>query len=328
MSFVHPYLMLLMGIPFLIMAVIILTNKDKLSRIFHATLLERLSAHNDALHPKVRSLVLFIAIFCMLIALGRPIKELGEKRVDMEGLTLLVGLDISASMRSEDQYPNRLTFAKKKIESLLEALPSDEVGMVAFAQKAFMISPFTTNKETLIEMVAGIDSSYISHGATNFEAIATLSSNLLEKKSTKVLILFSDGGDKEALEGLQQTLSQHNIHLYTVLVGTTKGAPVLNEQGKPFSLKDGTIAITQRNDTLLTLSTQLGGEGFIASTGKEDMQQLATTLKSRYSNQSYGEVTIKEQKEYFYYPLAIGIGLLLLGLSSLPRRVERVSSEK
>jgi Ca-activated chloride channel family protein len=312
--------MVAMGVPFLVLAVLVLSNKDRLSRIFDAKLLERLSANSDALHPKVRSTLLFLAIFLMLVALGRPVKELGETRVKMEGLSLLVGLDISASMRSEDQYPSRLEFAKKKIEALLDVMPSDEIGIAAFAQRAFVIAPFTTNKETLKQMIGGINSGYINHGATNFEAMGELAGKLLEKKEPKIVVLVSDGGDQDALKGLEEMLQQHHIKLYTILLGTEKGAPVLDAEGKPLSLEDGTIAITQRHDALLSLSSKVGGRGFVASTGKEDIEELVAHLKGSYSNQEYGEVVIKQQKEYFYYPLALGVISLLLGFSSFPQR--------
>ena len=107
-----------------------------------------------------------------------------------------------------------------------------------------------------------------------------------------------------------------------VLVGTEKGAPVIDENGKPFTLEDGTIAITQRNDALGEVAKEHDGAYVVASTGKEDIQQLVSVIKGKYQNQQQGEVTVKERVEYFYYPLGVGLLLLLVSLSSMPRRRE------
>ena len=107
-----------------------------------------------------------------------------------------------------------------------------------------------------------------------------------------------------------------------VLIGSEKGAPVIDEKGKPFTLEDGTIAITQRNDALGELAKENGGAFVIAGNGTEDMQELASVIRGKYKNQQQGEVKVKERVEYFYYPLGLGLLLLLIAFSSLPRRGE------
>ena len=110
------------------------------------------------------------------------------------------------------------------------------------------------------------------------------------------------------------------IDLYVVLIGTTKGAPVLTKEGNPYTLDDGTIAITQRNDALLTLAQKSGGKGIVAGHGKEDIVHLVQDIRSKYQNTQQGEVKIKEQLELFYYPLGAGLFLLWIAFSSIPRR--------
>jgi Ca-activated chloride channel family protein len=105
-----------------------------------------------------------------------------------------------------------------------------------------------------------------------------------------------------------------------VLIGTEKGAPVIDENGKPFSLEDGTIAITQRNDALGEVAKENDGAYVVASTGKEDITQLVSVIRGKYKNQQQGEVRVKERVEYFYYPLGAGLLLLLIAFSSMPRR--------
>jgi len=248
--------------------------------------------------------------------------EKGDKVVEVQGLTLLTALDISGSMRSTDVYPNRLEFAKKKMSVLFDAMPSDEIGVMAFAYSPFVLAPFSSDKETLKMMVEGVDDSFINMGSTDFSALGELASSLLEEKKPKVLVLFSDGGDEEAIAGFADILESADIDLYVVLVGTEKGAPVIGEDGKPYTLEDGSIAITQRNDALGELAKENDGAYVVAGNGKEDIQQLVAVIRGKYKNQQQGEVTVKERVEYFYYPLGLGLMFLLIAFSSAPRRRE------
>ena len=149
MEFVNPYLFWIMIIPFVFFAFLISTNKEHLSRIFDAKVLKRLSAGDESIPVMLRNVILFLAIFFMIVALARPVIDEGDKIVEVKGLTLLTALDISGSMRTKDVYPNRLEFAKKKMTMLFDAMPSDEIGVVAFAYSPFVLAPFSSDKETL-----------------------------------------------------------------------------------------------------------------------------------------------------------------------------------
>ena len=320
MYFMNPQFFWVMVIPFTLFAFLVMTNKERLSRIFDETVLNRLLAADESVPMVVRNSLMFLALFLMIVAMARPVIDKGDKTVDVEGLTLLSALDISGSMRSTDIYPNRLTFAKQKMQTLFDAMPTDEIGVIAFAYSPFMLAPFSSDKETLKMMVEGVDDSYISMGSTDFSALGEFAGSVLKEKKPKILILFTDGGDEEAIEGFAQSVKENGIDLYVVLVGTTKGAPVIGDDKKPYTLQDGTIAITQRNDSLGEVAKQSGGAYVIAANGKEDIEQLVAVIRSKYQTQQQGQVHIKERVEYFYYPLGLGLLLRLISLSSIPRR--------
>jgi len=319
MEFVYPQLFWVMIVPFAIFVFLVLTNREQISRIFAPQVLERLRADHDALPNSLRNLVLFSAVFLMIVALARPVIDRGEKVVDSRGITLLMALDISGSMRSRDRYPNRLEFAKKKLKELLDAMPTDEVGLLAFAHNAFVLAPFTSDTATLKQIVDGVNEDYINMASTDLLSLADLAGDLLAEKPQKALVVFTDGGDPEALTGLKERLKEEGITLYAVLVGSKKGAPVVDKGGRPVRKKDGTIAITQRNDALIEVAKATGGEGVVAGYGKKDMQELARTIHRRFAASRRGPVKIRERQELFYYPLAAAVFLLLIGLSSLPR---------
>jgi len=320
MEFLNPYLFGIFIVPLVLFAFLISRKKGRLLRIFDEKVLARLSTADEGMPRLLRNTLLFAAAFFMIAALSRPVKEMDDIVVHMQGLTLLAALDISGSMRSKDVYPNRLAFAKKKMETLFDALPGDEIGVVAFAYKPFLLAPFSSDKKTLKLMVDGVNDTYINMGSTDYIALSELASKLLEKKDPKIMVLFTDGGDEEAIAGLTDVLRANKIDLYVVLVGTEEGSPVLDVKGNPVKRKDGTVAISQRNDALGIVAKENGGDYVIASTGKEDIESLVAAIKAKYKDQQQGEVKIKQRVEYYYYPLGLGLLLLLISLSSLPER--------
>jgi Ca-activated chloride channel family protein len=319
MQFVHPQFFWVMIVPFAIFVFLVTTNRDKVSRVFDEKILARLRADSETLPNSLRNLVLFAAVFLMIVALARPVIDRGEKVVNLRGISALVALDISGSMRSTDRYPNRLEFAKKKLKELLDAMPGDEIGLVAFAHNAFVLSPFTSDTATLKQIVDGVTEEYINMASTDFGALADLAAQLLERKEQKILVVFTDGGDDAALRGLQERLKEYGITLYAVLVGSKKGAPVLDRRGRPMKKKDGTIAITQLNETLGKIAKASGGDYVIAGYGKEDILRLAEKIHRKFSGKRQGQIRIHDRVELFVYPLAGAALLLLIGLSSMPR---------
>ena len=318
--FLHPYLFWGLAVPLVVFAILISTNKDNLSRIFDEKVLARLSAGSDTIPPMVRNITLFLAIFLMVVAIARPVENRGDKMVEVKGLNLLTALDISGSMRSKDDYPNRLEFAKKKMLRLFEKMPTDEVAVVAFAHVSFVLAPFTSDKSTLSQIVERVNDRYINMASTDFTALANLASSMLEEKKPKILVVFSDGGDAKALKGFKEQIKDSGIELYVVLVGTKEGAPVLDERGRPITKKDGTIAITQRNDELGKIATDSGGAFVVATNGNKDIDKLVKTIRSKHKGVQQAQVKIKDTVELFIYPLSASLLLLLIALSSIPRR--------
>lgn len=319
MTFVNPQLFFILILPLLVFAFMILRHKGSVTQVFNAEVLKRLSVGDDSLPLGLRNMLMLVGVFFLVIALARPVIDNGEKKVQLEGLSAVVALDISGSMRAKDIYPNRLEFAKTKMLSLFKEMPTDELSVIAFAHSSFMLAPFSSDKGTLKQIVEGVTDEYINMSSTDFSALGVYVAELLEKKEPKILIVFSDGGEKKDLEAFTQTIKDENVALYVVLVGTREGSPVIGKDGKPLSHK-GAIAITQRNDDLGQVALENGGAFVVANTGDTGVKELVATIKAQHQNKEQGEVTIHDREELFYYPLSFGLLLLLLGFSSLPQR--------
>jgi len=316
-SFANPYIFFILIVPFIFFVLLVLTNKDGVERVFSKKVLDRIKVEGSGLSTRVRNSILFLAIFFMIIAMSEPYIDKGKKSIKLSGLEIVVALDISASMRVKDRYPNRLQFAKKKIKTLLEDLPKDEVMLLTFADNVFLLSPFTSDKETLDSVLNGVDNNYILN-YTNFKGLAKALKHILKDKKQKIAVIVSDGGNKEELKYLEKVVSQEGIKLYAILIGTEEGGILIDEHGKAI-LQNGEVVTNGVNKYLGEIAKKSGGDYVIADYN-DDISSLAKKIKTDNSSIRSGKsIEIAQKVELFYYPLFISVFLLLLSFISTPK---------
>lgn len=316
--FVYPYLFWILVVPFIIFAILISTNKDKIERLFSIDMLKILEVNSGYLPIRVRNIVFFSAIFMIMIALARPVTNEKEQNIQSHGLKAILAIDISGSMRCSDNYPSRLEFAKQKAKVLLNTMINDDVSLLAFAGNSFVVSPYTDDKFALVDMIDGINSQLISDSATNYDSLADLIIDRTQKNKQKIAIVISDGGDANELSEFKAKMQSNDIKLFVILVGTAQGSPVLDRTNKPIVLRDGTVAITKQNDALGEIALETDGAYIKAAYNNNDVIALANKIDSLASN-DYNSIRKKvTYKELFYIPLSISLFLLLLSFISLP----------
>ncbi|MGW8169173.1 MAG: vWA domain-containing protein [Sulfurovaceae bacterium] len=223
--FVYPYLFWILIIPFVVLAMLMITNKSRLDRLFDPQVLERLCANKDSMPQIVRNILFFVALFLMIIAMARPVIDRGGQEIYSQGSNIVLALDISGSTISKDNYQNKLDYAKQKAKILLKNLSNDEVALTAFANNAFLISPFTSDMFALQEMLDGIDNTHLVNGATNFLAVGELIVSLSEDKPNKIAIIISDVGENEDLEDIKRLLNKNDIRLFIILTKNDSTVP-------------------------------------------------------------------------------------------------------
>ncbi len=318
MMFENTYLMLLLLIPFMLFALLVLTNKEAIERVFTPEVLDRIKVSDSGLSNRVRNSIIFVAILLMIIAIGHPVIKKGEREITTKGQDITIAIDISGSMRSKDRYPNRLEFAKLKINQLIKKLPEDEFMILAFSQNVYLASAMTDDKYTLKEVINGISKDYLQ-GASNFSALANVLKNKL-KNSSKTVILVSDGGEDSDLEEFKKIVNKENIKLYAILIGSLEGAPILDSKGKAI-LKNDKVVISRVNKKLGEIAKKSGGDYIIAEYGREDMNKFAKKIDSNLDSKTFNKVIkIEQKKELFYYPLILSLILLIIAFSSTPKR--------
>jgi len=307
-------LLLLLPLGFLIQQ-----DRSNLEQYFDKQVLQQLRAQQKSLSKRTRAILLWLSIALVIVAFARPVIHNGEIKVQSSDIDLMVGFDISHSMFAEDVYPNRFEFAKQKFYTLLQTLPQARIGVIGFSSQAFLISPLTKDRGSLKFLVENMKFDNMSLKGTSIMAALESTQRLVTENEKKALLLFTDGGDKEDYSQEIAYAKEHHIVVFVYAVGTTKGGVIKTPQGV---LKDkaGNIVVVKLNPAIKQLALESGGAYLQQSIKKEDINALAQNILSKFKRTQRQEQTIRDTQQLFVYPLLLAMVLLLISISSLPRR--------
>ena len=169
----------------------------------------------------------------VVIVLARPMTSNSWSRQHVEGIDIMLAMDISTSMLAEDVSPNRMEAAKDVAQEFINSRPNDNIGLTIFAGESFTQCPMTTDHTSLLNLLQNVRTDIaarglISDGTAVGMGLANAVSRLKESKAkSKVVILLTDGsnnmGDISPMTAAQIAKSL-GIRVYTIGVGTNKVA--------------------------------------------------------------------------------------------------------
>ena len=170
-----------------------------------------------------------LAVAALIVALARPQSAQSHSNSTTEGIDIVLSLDISGSMLARDFQPDRITAAKEVASHFINDRPNDRIGLVVFAGESFTQSPLTTDKASLLTLLAGVKSGIIEDGTAIGNGLATALNRLRESQAkSKVVILLTDGVNNSGqvapltAADIAQSLG---IRVYTIGVGSMGTAP-------------------------------------------------------------------------------------------------------
>ena len=144
-----------------------------------------------------RFVLLLLVLGLVLVSLARPRWGYAYDEVKRKGLDLLLAVDVSRSMLSNDVQPSRLERVKLATQDLINELQGDRVGLIAFAGRAFLQAPLTIDYDAAIDSINDLDTKTIPEGGTNISEAIALATRTFGKSATgnRALIIFTDGED-------------------------------------------------------------------------------------------------------------------------------------
>lgn len=304
LEFAHPYWLLL-----LLLLPALAYYYYKKQQEYYATL--RLSSTQGfstednwkvKLRPIIQVLQL-LAIASLMIAIARPRLVLTKENVEVEGIDIMISMDVSPSMLAKDFEPNRLEVSKEVAKDFIEERDYDRIGLVVFAGESFTQCPLTTDHQVLNTFVDNIQSGLLKNGTAIGMGLATAVKGLEESESkSKIVILLTDGENNSGYISPTQAIGlakEFGIKVYTIGVGT-KGQARMPSAIRP----DGSYAYTWMrvniDEELLTnMANETGGQYFRA----KDLEELKAIYEQidELERSKIETTTIRNYTEQFHY---------------------------
>lgn len=179
-------------------------------------------------------LLTIIAYTAMVCALARPQTANSWSNTSVEGIDIMLCMDVSTSMLAEDLKPNRVQAARNVAIEFINGRKNDNIGLTVFAGEAYTQCPMTMDHTALLNLLSGMDCNMAMHGMLEDGTaigmgIANAVSRLKESKAkSKVVILLTDGTNNrgDISPGMAADIAKSfGIRVYTVAVGTNGTAP-------------------------------------------------------------------------------------------------------
>ena len=258
-----------------------------------------------------------LAIGLLILALARPQTSLSRQSVNVEGIDLVIALDISGSMLAQDFRPDRLEAAKEVAMEFVDGRPNDRIGLVVFSGESFTQCPITTDHAVLKNLFKEIKSGMIDDGTALGDGMALAVSRLKDSKAvSKVIILLTDGvnnmGSVDPLSAAE-IAKLYGIRIYTIGIGTMGYAPYPVQT--PFGIQLQQMKVEIDEPLLVKISGMTEGKYFRAQNItklREIYREIDKMEKTRI------DVTEFRKKKEEFLPLVL-IAFLLLALEGFVR---------
>jgi Ca-activated chloride channel family protein len=312
-TFSHPeFLYFLLIIPAMIVWYVLRESKT------HPTLqLSDLSMFEDA-SKSMRVMfrhVLFalrqVAIALLIVALARPQTSSSGQNVTIEGIDIVISLDVSGSMLARDLKPDRLEASKAVAEQFIKGRSNDRMGLVIFSGETFTQVPLTTDHNILLSMFKDIKSGMIEDGTAIGDGLATAVGRLKDSKAiSKVVILLTDGvnnaGSVDPMTAAE-IARVFGVRVYTIGVGSYGTAPYPVQTPFGIQLRDMKVEIDEQ--LLQEIALKTDGRYFRA-TSNQKLEEIYKEIDQL--ERSKIDVTEFRRKYEEYLPLALLALVLLL----------------
>jgi Ca-activated chloride channel family protein len=258
-----------------------------------------------------------LAIALLIIALARPQSTSSRRDVTIEGIDIVMALDVSGSMLAMDLQPDRLEAAKEVASEFIAGRPNDRFGLVIFSGETFTQCPLTTDHDVIRNLFKDVKSGMIEDGTAIGDGLATSVNRLKDSKAvSKVIILLTDGiNNMGSLDPLSSAdiAKLYGIRIYTVGVGTEGKAPYPVQT--PFGIQTQYVDVQIDEELLQQVANQTDGRYFRATSNSKLREIYGEIDKLEKSKIDVTEFR-KKKEEFFPYAL---LAFLLITLEVILR---------
>ena len=213
---------------------------------------------------RFRIFLLLLTMLFLIAAAARPFWSSQLVPFEPRGRDLMVIFDVSKSMLATDIAPSRLEHAKFLLRQLVESAPNDRFGLVAFAGKAYLACPLTSDSLAFTQYIDELNTDTVPLGGTNLEAALRVAEQAFKAAAggNRGILLFTDGDELAGNSAaLVNELRKRQIPLFIVGLGDPEvGAPVPEADGTLKRDASGQLITSKLAETSLKkLAGETGG---------------------------------------------------------------------
>ncbi len=255
----------------------------------------------------------------LILAMAGPVYGSKKVKATKETLELVICLDISNSMNAKDisKENSRLDISKRALVQLINNLNGEQIGLVLFANSAFVQLPLTSDYPAGKLFIKDVETSMISDQGTSIGEALNVASNMFsEKKVAKGIILVTDGEDHEAgLEIVLENMREKSIQLSVLGIGTREGGLVPKDPQRPeIGYKTdatGKTVLSKLNRELIKdIAQKAGGFAHFSDDEFPDLSPLLTELKTM-KRSKIDTLDFDVQQDRYRIPLVFALVMLL-----------------
>lgn len=333
----HAFYLVIVAAVFYVIAIAIhKSTQNKLKTVFNAVMLGQILATFDYRKRKWKWFLQFMALVFMAIALARP--QLGQNQavVRSEGFEIILAVDVSDSMMAEDLRPSRLDQAKLELAKLVDLMPGNKVGVIAFAGSSVLMSPLTNDMGAIKMYLDSLATTLISNQGTNIESAIRHAMDVFERggvttdsasKVTRVILVASDGEDHEegAMKAVEEAV-QKNIRVFSIAYGTEKGGTIPKRDNFGYlkgykTDRQGQTVLTQvKGDFLKQLAQKGKGSFYFSVFGGNHIQSLIDDFRD-FEKSQFESTVVTDYEERFQIFLVIALIFALIELILGERKI-------
>lgn len=302
MTFAHPTYLYIMPIPIVLLLIWYILKLSRMQASFQFSSSQAFvnAGHTWRVYLRHLPFVLrLVSIALLFIVLARPQSLTSTSETHTEGIDIILAIDVSGSMLTEDFTPNRLEATKAIAEQFIVDRPNDNIGLVVFAGESYTQCPLTSDHTILLNMLQQLRYGYIQDGTAIGMGLGTSINRLKNSTNTKsrVVILLTDGSNNAGeIPPLSAAEMAHSlgIRVYTIAVGRDQEATIIRNN-RPQIVRTDIDSITLQQIASIT-----GGEYFRATNNTS----LSHIYKQIDQMEKHRIVTNSSQKKELFLPFA------------------------
>ena len=297
-------------------------GRKRLLRLGKPQYVKRLMSDVSEKRVWIKFSLLLGALMFLVLTLARPQMGMRLKTEQMDGIELVVAMDVSNSMMATDVAPTRLDKAKQVVLSLCNRLKNDKIALVVFAGDAFLQMPMSADNVSVSMFLDDISTGMIpTQGTSIAEALnVSLGSFSTQKDVKRAVVVITDGEDHEGgVDDAIAALKKKGAQVFVMGVGSTKGSPI--RLGNDYMRdENGAVVITRLNEQMCrNIAKSAGGEYIHIDNSNSAQDELVDDL-NRLQRTNLQSDAYEEYNDLFPWTAVAALLLLILEVVVQPRR--------